>query len=254
MNRLALDVVPSILVVLLIAAVVDAVLGAIGAATNRVRASDEFLLWVIGGAIGGVLAVLGWVGVIVGVCVLSGQSLSVDTAAIIGLTFVGIAGLLGAAISPLLDDTDSAVAWLSSFLIKWVQSPLLTTVGLVATLIVAIRRGAVDFRRGMLFIKIGPGDGALTLGAVAWTQSGRFNVDSTVPDSLARHEATHSRTVAAIGELGFYLTYVAIGAIWGCAQGGSWNDLNATGHGNPFEKTAHTFTDAPAAAPSTNGR
>ena len=254
MNRLAVDVVPSIFVVLLIAAVVDAVLGAIGAAANRVRASDEFLLWVIGGAIGGVLAVLGWVGVIVGVCVLSGQSLSVDTAAIIGLTFVGIAGLLGAAISPLLDDTDSAVAWLSSFLIKWVQSPLLTTVGLVATLIVAIRRGAVDFRRGMLFIKIGPGDGALTLGAVAWTQSGRFNVDSLVPDSLARHEATHSRTVAAIGELGFYLTYVAIGAIWGCAQGGSWNDLNATGHGNPFEKTAHTFTDAPAAAPSTNGR
>jgi hypothetical protein len=246
MNRLAVDVVPSIFVVLLIAAVVDAVLGAIGAAANRVRASDEFLLWVIGGAIGGVLAVLGWVGVIVGVCVLSGQSLSVDTAAIIGLTFVGIAGLLGAAISPLLDDTDSAVAWLSSFLIKWVQSPLLTTVGLVATLIVAIRRGAVDFRRGMLFIKIGPGDGALTLGAVAWTQSGRFNVDSTVPDSLARHEATHSRTVAAIGELGFYLTYVAIGAIWGCAQGGSWNDLNATGHGNPFEKTAHTFTGDPA--------
>jgi hypothetical protein len=258
MNHLAVDVDPSrwlvVLVVLLIAAVVDAVLGAIGAAANRVRASDEFLLWVIGGAIGGVLAVLGWIGIIVGVCVLFGQSVGVATAATIGLIFVGIAGLLGAAISPLLDDTDSVVAWLFSFLLKWVQSPLLTTVGLLATLIVAIRRGTVDFRRGMLFIKIGPGDGALTLGAVAWTQSGRFNLDNTVPDTLARHEATHSRTVAAIGELGFYLTYVTIGAIWGAAQGGSWNDLNATGCGNPFEKTAHTFTDAPGTAPSTNDR
>ncbi|MGH3590657.1 MAG: hypothetical protein ACRDRF_06450, partial [Pseudonocardiaceae bacterium] len=64
----------------------------------------------------------------------------------------------------------------------------------------------------------------------------------TVPDNLARHESTHSRTVAAIGELGFYLSYVTIGALWGSAQGGSWNDLNAAGCGNPFEKTAHTFT------------
>ncbi|MGH8921820.1 MAG: hypothetical protein ACRD0H_26345, partial [Actinomycetes bacterium] len=58
------------------------------------------------------------------------------------------------------------------------------------------------------------------------------------------------RTVAAIGELGFSVTYVTIGAIWGSAQGGSWNDLNATGYGNPFEKTAHTFTDDPAPARS----
>ncbi|HET9117462.1 MAG TPA: hypothetical protein VFN75_05180 [Pseudonocardiaceae bacterium] len=240
--------------VVLIAAVVGAVFGAIGAAVNRVRASDEFLLWVIGGAIGGVLAVFSWIGIIVGVCVLFGPSVSVTTAAIMGLIFVGLAGLLGTAISPLLDDTDSVVAWLFSFVIKWMQSPLLTTVGLVTTLVVVIMRGTVDFRRGMLFIKIGPGNGALTLGAVAWTQSGRFELDNTVPDTLARHEATHSRTVAAIGELGFYLTYVTIGALWGAAQGGSWNDLNASGYGNPFEKTAHTFTDAPGTASATNDR
>lgn len=232
-----------VFVLLLIAAVVDAILGAIGAVANRVQTSDEFLLWVIGGVIGGVLAVFGWIGIIVGAWRLFGHSVSVATAATIGVFLVGIAGLFGAVVSPLLDNADSVVAWLVSFLIKWVQSPLLTTVSLVATLIVAIRRGPVDFRRGMLFIKIGPGDGALTLGAVAWTQSGRFNPDNTVPDGLARHESTHSRTVAAIGELGFYLTYVTIGAIWGRAQGGSWNDLNPTGHGNPFEKTAHTFTD-----------
>ncbi len=259
MSHQAIDVDPSsrwlvVLVLLLIAVVANAILGAIGAAANRVKTSDERLLWVIGGAIGGVLTTVGWLGMVVGVLALFGRGVSVISAATIGLIVIATAGLLGVVISPVLDDTDSVPAWLFSFLITWVQSPLLTTVGLVATLIVAIGRGTVDFRRGMLFIKVGPGGGALTLGAVAWTQSGRFNPDRTVPDNLARHESTHSRTVAAIGELGFYLTYVTIGAIWGCAQGGSWNDLNAAGRGNPFEKTAHTFTDAPRTAPSTNDR
>ncbi len=231
---------PVFLVVLLIASIVGATLGAVGAAANTVKMWDEVLLWVIGGAIGGVLAILGWTGIILGVWALFELDASV-AAATVGLIIFGTAGLLGAVFGPLLDNTDSPVAWLFSFLMKWVQSPLLTTTGLVATLIVAISGGKVDFRRGMLFIAVGPGGGALALGAVAWTQSGCFNPDRTVPDALARHESTHSRTVAAIGELGFYFTYVTIGALWGSAQGGSWNNLNAAGCGNPFEKTAHTF-------------
>lgn len=208
----------------------------LGAAANKVKTWDEFLLWVIGGVIGGVLTVLAWTGIIWAL-------FEVESSIAISLILFGMAGLLGAVVAPLLDNTDSPVAWSFSFLIKWVQSPLLTTVGLVATLIVAVGGGKAGFRRGMLFIAVGPGGGALTLGAVAWTQSGCFNPDGTVPDNLARHESTHSRTVAAIGELGFYLSYVTIGALWGSAQGGSWNDLNAAGCGNPFEKTAHTFTD-----------
>jgi hypothetical protein len=200
-------------VLLIIGTILGAVLGAVGAAANRVRARDEFLLWVLGGAIGGVLAILGWAGIVLGVGALLGLGVSLLTAATTGLLIFGTAGLLGAVTSPLLDDADSSLAWLASFLIKWVQSPLLTTLGLVATLIVAIRRAAVDFRRGMVFIAVGPGGGALTLGGVAWTQSGRINPDGTVPDGLARHEATHSRTVATIGELGFYLTYLTIGAL-----------------------------------------
>ncbi|MGQ0715866.1 MAG: hypothetical protein ACT4NP_00890 [Pseudonocardiales bacterium] len=242
--------VTGLLVVLLIAAIGGATLGLVGAAANRVKTWDEFLLWVIGGAIGGVLAVSGWTGIILGVSALFGLGVSVATAATSGLVIFGTAGLGGVVVSPLLDNTDSPVAWLFSVGIKWVQSPLLTTVGLVATLIVAIGHSLVDFRRGMLFIEVGPGGGALTLGAVAWTQSRRFTPDGTVPDSLARHESMHSRTVAAIGELGFYVTYVTIGAIWGRAQGGSWNNLNAAGCGNPFEKTAHTFTGDPATARS----
>ncbi|MGH3875215.1 MAG: hypothetical protein ACRDSR_27580 [Pseudonocardiaceae bacterium] len=234
------------LVMVLIAAIVGAILGAVGAVTNGVQTWDEFLLWVIGGVFGGI----GWTGISYGAWALFEFGVGVATATIIGLLIFGTAGLVGAVVSPRLDNTDNPVAWLFSILIKWVQSPLLSTVGLVATLIVAIGRGKVDFRRGMLFIAVGPGGGALTLGAVAWTQSGRFTPEGTVPDSLARHEATHSRAVATIGELGFYITYVTIGGIWGSVQGGSWNDLNAAGCGNPFEKTAHTFTGDPATARS----
>jgi hypothetical protein len=91
-----------------------------------------------------------------------------------------------------------------SFLIKWIQSPITTTVGLVAALVVAIAGGRVSAQRGMLFIEVGPGGGALTLGGVAWTQSGRFIPGmNAVPDALAQHESYHSRTVVALGELGF---------------------------------------------------
>jgi hypothetical protein len=223
---------PVFCVVLLIVLIVGAILGAVGAAANSVKNWDEFLLWVIGGTVGGVLTVVEWTGLLLGVCALGRLDASVAIIATVGLVLVGTAALLGAVVAPLLDDTDSSVAWLVSFLIKWVQSPLLTTASLVATMIVVIGGSKVDFRRGMLFIAVGPGRAALTLGAVGWTQSGCFQLDGTVPENLARHESIHSRTVAAIGELGFYLTYVTIGALWGLAQGGSWNNLNAAGCGS----------------------
>ncbi|HZS21069.1 MAG TPA: hypothetical protein VFA63_08780 [Pseudonocardiaceae bacterium] len=237
---------PVFLVVLLIALIVGAGFGAVGAAANAVTAWDEFVLWVIGGTVGGVLTVVCWDGILWSLCALCGLDASVTLIAIVGLFLFSIAALFGTVVAPLLDDIDSAVAWLFSFLIKWMQSPLLTTASLVATMIVMLRGGKVDFRRGMLFIAVGSGRSALTLGAVGWTQSGCFRADGAVPDNLARHESVHSRTVAATGELGFYLTYITLGATWGLAQGGSWNNLNAAGCGNPFEKSAHTFTNDPA--------
>ncbi|NUN12960.1 MAG: VCBS repeat-containing protein [Myxococcales bacterium] len=232
-------------VVLIIAVVVGAIVGAIGAAANGAQTWDEWLLWIVGGAIGAVLVTL------VGAGLALAAGASAVTGAIVALTIWGVGSLLGSILTPILDNTDSEVAWAFSFILKWIQSPITTTVGLIAAAIVAIAGGSVDFRRGMLFIEIGPGGGALTLGAVAWTQSGRFNPDGTVPDDLARHESYHSRTVAALGELGFYFTYVTVGAIWGVAEGGSWNDLNGAGCGNPFEKTAHTFTGDPATTTAT---
>lgn len=231
------------------AAIAGVGIGATAAAVNDVRTWDEFLLWVIGGVLGGMLAVLAWTGGLLGVAAIVGRSVSGPAAATTGLVIFTVAGLLGAILTPALDSSGSPVGWLFSFLITWIQSPLTTTVGLLAALGLAVSGGPVDFRRGMLFIAAGPGRRALTLGAVAWTQRGCFAPDGTVPDNLARHEAQHSRTVAATGELGFYLTYCTIGAIWGVAEGGSWNDLNpSTGRGNPFEKTAHTFTGDPGVA------
>ena len=233
------------LVVLLIAVIVGAALGAIGAALNGAQTWDEWLLWIIGGAIGAALTVLTFGGF----AYIAGASAAVvSTVAIVSLVVWSAASLLGSIFTPLLDASNSEFLWGISFFLKWVQSPILTTVGLIAAIVVAAAGGNVDFRRGMLFIEVGAGGGALTLGAVAWTQSGRFNPDGTVPDNLARHESYHSRTVAALGELGFYFTYVTVGAIWGAAQGGDWNDLNTMGCGNPFEKTAHTFTGDPAVA------
>jgi hypothetical protein len=237
---------PVLFVMLLIALIAGAVFGMVGSVANSVNSWDELVLWVMGGTVGGVLAVVSWTGLLLGGCALLQLDASVTLIAAVALLVFGTAALFGAVVSPLLDNTDHPVAWLFSFVIKWVQSPMLTTASLVATIILVIRGSAVDFRRGMLFIAAGPGRSALTLGAVGWTQSGCFGSDGTVPDNLARHESVHSRTVAALGELGFYLTYVTVGALWGWAQGGSWNDLNAAGYGNPLEKTAHTVTESPA--------
>jgi hypothetical protein len=238
------------LAVLLIAVIVGAVLGAIGAALNGAQTWDEWLLWIVGGAIGGALVALGGYGIAIWIFGASAAVAATAAAWVVGIW--AVVSLLGSILTPILDETNSEVAWFFSFLLKWINSPITTTIGLIAALIVAIAGGNVDFRRGMLFIEVGPGGGALTLGAVAWTQSGRFDAMGNVPDDLARHEAYHSRTVVALGELGFYVTYVTFGAIWGAAEGGAWNDLNGVGCGNPFEKTAHTFTGDPAVARPTH--
>ena len=243
------------LAVLAIAAVIGAALGAVGALVNGVQTWDEFLLWVIGGAIGGVLSVLAWTALILGISAFFGLGVSASGAATAALLIFTVGSLVGTLVTPLLDESESESLWFLSFLIKWVQSPLATTVGWVAWLLVLGGGGETDFQRGMLFIEVGPGSGAMTWGAVAWTLERSFT-NGNVSDALARHEAHHSRTVAAFGELGFYFTYATVGGIWGAAEGTEWmywKDLNYKGCGNPFEKTAHTYTGDPANAKSTGG-
>jgi hypothetical protein len=116
----------------------------------------------------------------------------------------------------------------------------------------AIDHKRVDFRRGALFVEVGPGNGAITLGAIVYTQSGLFNSMGQVNDDLAKHESYHTRTVATLGELGFYVTYVTVAGIIGAAQGGSagYLGLDMNGCGNPFEKTAYTYYNAYTMGPN----
>jgi hypothetical protein len=221
-------------------------LGALGARRNGVQTSDERILWTLAGLIGWPLALLEWAGI------LWFTNLKPVFAA--AAWVVVLSGTPGALVTPYLDDSNSPARWAASFGLKWLRSPITTTAGLLAAAAVRIAGRTVDYRRGMLFIDVGPGGGALALGAVAWCRNRCFGADRCTTDALARHEAVHSRTVAAAGELGFYLTYLTAGVLWARRQGGPWNSLTREGCGQPFEKTAHTYTGDPAVAnPSWSG-
>jgi hypothetical protein len=149
-------------------------------------------------------------------------------------------GLVGALACPALDSSNSKFAWGVSFALKLLHSPVLTIIGLFVVLGCAIGGQKVDFRRGMIFVETGSGSSALTLGGICYAQKGLWSGDQVL-DLLAQHESVHSRGVAAVGELGFYVTYGLIGGFWGAIQADSWNGflaLNGKGCGNPFEKKA----------------
>ncbi|HEX2149245.1 MAG TPA: hypothetical protein VHI31_03600 [Actinomycetota bacterium] len=224
------------------AAFAGALLGAIGARSNRVRTRDEFALWVAAGAIGGPLALAEWWAILSMAKGVTGKSFAVSTAAI---WVVFVPALLGSTVTQVLDDSDSRSRWVASCAIKWFRSPIASTAGLLTALGMRIFRKPVDFRRGMLFLHAGRGASALALGGLAWCQDRCFS-ERCIPDTLARHEAVHSRTVAAVGEVGFYLTYLTAGILCARMQGGPWNSLTQQGCGQPFEKTAHTYTADPA--------
>ena len=50
----------------------------------------------------------------------------------------------------------------------------------------------------------------------------------------------------ALGELGFYVTYITVAGFLGYLQDGRWIGLNKEGCGNPFEKTPWPY-DHPGA-------
>jgi hypothetical protein len=239
-------VIPTVVV----AAALGGLQGMLGARTNRVRTSDEWILWVVAGLAGGPLALTEWAGLLWLAGKVPGLSIPAVPAA---MGILAVAGTLGAGLTPAFDDSGQPARWGASFVLKWIRSPLATTTGLLVTGSVKMRHKPVDFRRGMLFIEVGSGGSALALGAVAWCQNRCFGSDRCTTDPLARHEAVHSRTVASVGEFGFYLTYLTAGTVWGLRQGGKWNDLTRDGCGQPFEKTAHTFTGDPAVASRCSG-
>ena len=223
-----------LVVVVIVAAIVGAIVGAVGAAVNGAQTWEEWLLWIIGGAIGAVLVTLfagigGW------------------QAAIWALSLHMSLSLIGTATTRVLDATDSPAAWFFSFLLKWMQSPVLTTFGLTAALAMTIGRGYLqaELRRGTLFIDSSLGVPAVTLGGVVWSKD-YFKKTGAEREKLAQHEAYHSRSYAALGEVGFAFTYWTVGGIWGQERAGLYGNAWQL---NPFEDTAPEF-GSEAATPS----
>jgi RHS repeat-associated protein len=232
-----------LLVAIIVAAIVGAIIGAIGAAVNGAKTWDEWLLWIVGGAIGGVLSVLAWYGILVWLGVSAVAAAVAATAITLGASILGL-------FTPLMDESDSGVAWAFSWAIKLIKSPILTILGLFVVAGFAIAGKRVDFRRGALFVEVGSGGSGLTLGGIVYTQSDHFGPDGRVDDDYARHEAYHTRTVAVLGEFGFYVTYVTFGSLFAWASGGPWNALDNRGCGNPFEKHAYTHYNPHSLGPN----
>jgi RHS repeat-associated protein len=228
-----------LLVALIIAAIVGAIVGAAGAAANGAKTWDEWLLWIVGGMVGAVLTVLGFYGLGFWLGAGAAAGLAAAKVALVVWTVASFLGLF----TPIMDQSDSKAAWVFSWIIKVVKSPILSILGLFVVAGLALDGKKVDFRRGALFVETGSGTAALTLGAIVYTNSGHFDSMGNVDDNLAKHESYHTRTVAALGELGFYVTYLTVGGLIGLAQAGGtgYLGLNSKGCGNPFEKTAYTY-------------
>src|SRR5262249_52702352 len=154
----------------IVAAIVGAVIGAIGAAANGAKTWDEWLMWIIGGMVGAVLSVLGFYGL--GFWLGGGLAAGL-TAAKAALIVWAVVSLIAVIATPLLDKSDSTAAWVFSWILKLIKAPILTILGLFVVAGFAIAGKKVDFRRGALFVEIGGGasNGALTLGAIVYTQS-----------------------------------------------------------------------------------
>lgn len=203
--------------------------GVYGARRNGVRFEDERTLWAVGGAIGASVALA------LGVWLLGTPRAVLAAAAWLVLS------LLASTWLPRLDDSGRTSASVASFVVKLLQSPVLTGLGSLAAVVRAMRGRPVALARGTLFADGGPGDAAVTLGAVVWIRRGLRTDEGRVADRWARHEAFHTRAVAALGESGFYLTYLLIGAPLALLRGAPWNALDRAGVGQPFERTAYAL-------------
>ena len=144
-----------------------------------------------------------WYGILIWAGVAAVTAAIAATVITLGVSVLGLFMLL-------MDESDSGVAWAFSWAIKLIKSPVFTIIGLFVVAGLAISGKRVDFRRGALFVEVGAGTGALTLGGIVYTQRQFCISNGHVRDDVARHEAYHNAIVAALGELGFYVTYITL--------------------------------------------
>ncbi len=123
--------------------------------------------------------------------------------------------------TPLMDESDSGVAWAFSWAIKLIISPVFTIIGLFVVAGLAISRKRVDFRRGALFVEVGAGTGGLTLGGIVYTPEWQFRLEWKCARRRGKARGLPYAYVAALGEWGFYVTYVTFGSVFAWAQAGN---------------------------------
>jgi hypothetical protein len=200
------------------AACLGIALGAFGAWRNGARFRDERVLWMLGAAVTATL--LTW---------LAGWG---------GLVLWAVGSLAGSGLTPLLDARATRGAWHASALLKTLQCPLSTLVGALAALWF---RARVRAQAGAWLAPAGEGRAAVALGAFVLAQRGMLDAAGRLPEAIARHESYHTRNAACLGESGFYLVYVMVGAGRAALCGARWNGLAHDGRGNPFERTAYAI-------------
>jgi len=206
------------LVMIPFAVLLGPAMGAFGASRNGVRFRDERVLWILGAAATATLVT--WL------------------ASSRALTLWALGSLASASLTPLLDARGTRAAWRASALLKTVQCPLSTLSGFLVAL---FRRSAVRNLGGAWFAEAGEGRWAVALGAFVLAQRGILDGAGRLPEPILRHESYHTRNAACLGESGFYLAYLTLGAgraVLCCAP---WNGLGRDGRGNPFERTAYAI-------------
>ena len=226
-----------------------AALGALGARRNRARFADERWLWTAGGAVGALAAMAE------GGAAAAAAGARVSPGAWLALGLWATGSLLASLLTPPLDAGKGGAAWLASAALKALQCPLATLFGLAVG--AARRPRRLLLRRGTCFAITGEGGWAVTLGAVVVAQRGMLDREGRLPDAIAHHESYHARTAAALGEGGFYATYLTLGVLRALQCRAPWNGLARDGRGNPFERTAHAVgreVGALAAATRSPGR
>lgn len=224
----------------LLALAIGAFSGLRGALRNRVGFADERLLWALGGALGALAATrLGlWL---------------LPTAGPFAGTLVWLAlSLVATSATPAFDAGTRGRA-IASLVLKILASPVSSALSLVGLLAARARGARVDLAHGALFVSAGRGGAAVVIGAVVWAQDALWEGDR-IAEPWALHEAHHTRTIASLGEIGFYAAYLLVGAPWSLLRGAPWNALDARGRGHPFERTAYRLSDAASERLADEGR
>ena len=143
--------------------------------------------------------------------------------------------------TPLMDESDSGVAWAFSWAIKLIKSPVFTIIGLFVVAGLAIFRQTGRFPPGRAVRGGWCGHGRIDARCDRLYPEWQFRLEWKCARRRGKARGLPYAYCRALGERGFYVTYVTFGSVFAWATGGEWNALDNRGCGNPFEKHAYTY-------------